>query len=506
MLPVNKRQSGFPLQILLEGLTDTRVEGDISVQGISSDSRDIRPGDLFLACRGPNTRGSLFINAALKAGAAAVVVDEELLSDLDRRRPALFPVADLRDKLGLIAGRFYGDPSKQLRLTGVTGTNGKTTVSWWLAKLHSLLTQTQAGLIGTLGYGCYPRLQSGLNTTPGAISLQRLFAGFVEAGADTAFMEVSSHALDQGRVSGVDFDVAVFTNLSRDHLDYHRSLDEYFRAKQKLFAFNSLRAAVVNCDDPYGQAILRALPAGIEAISYGLSGDPQQSVQPLVRARPAPGAELILDITSPWGNGQVRPGVTGKFNAGNILALVSVLGLAGFPLERILEKLDNIGPVPGRMESFRRADGAQIVVDYAHTPAALEQALASLRECCAGRLICVFGCGGERDKEKRPQMGELAEQLSDEVILTDDNPRSEAGDDIIEAILAGITANGCATIERNRSRAIELALERAGPADVVLIAGKGHETCQEIAGTRYPFNDMQQVRSLLARNSHQVMR
>ena len=493
----HKHQAGFPLQTLLEGMTDGPVETDISVQGISSDSREIQEGDLFLACRGPNTRGSLFIRAAVEAGAAAVAVDEELLSDLDRRRTALIPVAGLRDKLGLIAGRFYGDPTKHLRLTGVTGTNGKTSVSWWLAKVHSLLTQRQAGLVGTLGYGPYPRLQSGLNTTPGAISLQRMFAGFVEAGMDTAFMEVSSHALDQGRVSGVEFDVAVFTNLSRDHLDYHRDLQEYFRAKEKLFGFRSLRAAVVNSDDPYGRRILRGLPAGIEVISYGLSGDPQQSVYPDVKATQAPGAELVLDIASPWGNGRVRPGVTGKFNIGNILAAVSVLGLAGFPMDRILEKMENIGPVPGRMETFIRTDGVRIVVDYAHTPAALEQALASLRECCSGRLICVFGCGGERDEEKRPQMGEVAETLSDVVILTDDNPRAESGDDIIEAILSGITGKDAAIIERNRSRAIELALGKAGPGDVVLIAGKGHETHQEVAGTRYPFNDRQQVRRLL---------
>ena len=496
-LSIDKRQTGFPLQTLLEGMTDARIENDISIRGISSDSRDVREGDLFLACRGTNTRGSLFIRAAIEAGAAAVAVDDELLSDLDRRRTALIPVPGLRDKLGLIAGRFYGDPTKHLSLTGVTGTNGKTSVSWWLAKVHSLLTQRQAGLIGTLGYGPYPRLQSGLNTTPGAVSLQRLFAGFVEAGMDTAFMEVSSHALDQGRVNGVDFDVAVFTNLSRDHLDYHRDLQEYFRAKEKLFAFRPLRAAVVNCDDPYGRKILRGLPAGIETIGYGLSGNPRQSVCPVVKATPAPGAELVLDIASPWGNGRLRPGVTGKFNVGNILAAVSVLGLAGFPMDRILEKMENIGPVPGRMETFMRTDGLRIVVDYAHTPAALEQALASLRECCAGRLICVFGCGGERDGEKRPQMGEVAETLSDEVILTDDNPRSEPGDDIIEAILSGITGKGAVTVERNRSRAIELALEQAGPGDVVLIAGKGHETCQEIADTRYPFSDRQQVRRLL---------
>lgn len=499
MLTVARHRTGFPLQTLLEGMTDAPVQGNILVQGISSDSRDIREGDLFIACRGTHTRGSLFIRDALKAGAVAVVMDEELMSDLDRRRGAIFPVADLPDKLGLIAGRFYGNPAEHLHLTGVTGTNGKTSICWWLAKVHSLLAGRPAGLIGTLGHGSYPRLDPGPNTTPGAISLQRLLAGFVEADADTAFMEVSSHALDQGRVNGVDFDVAVFTNLSHDHLDYHRNLQDYFQAKQKLFLFDSLRAAVVNCDDTFGRALLDSLPSGIEVIGYSLSGTPQQSTPPLVKAALLPGAEPVLDITCPWGNGQVKPGVTGAFNAGNILAVVSVLGLAGFPLDRILEKLENIGPAPGRMESFRRADGARIVVDYAHTPAALEQVLASLREYCKGRLICVFGCGGDRDRKKRPRMGEVAQALADEVILTDDNPRHEAGDGIIGDILSGMTGRDPARVERNRSGAIELALGQAGPDDVVLIAGKGHEACQEVAGKRYPFNDRQQVRHLLGK-------
>ena len=483
------------MQTLLEGIADAPPGQDMPVQGISADSREVRPGDLFLACPGTSTRGSLYIRDALQAGAVAVVVDEALLSDLDRRLGAVIPAPALRDKLGLIAARFYGEPTQRLRVTGVTGTNGKTSVSWWLAKAHSALAGKPAGLVGTLGYGCFPRLQSGPNTTPGAIGLQRLCAGFLDSGADAAFMEVSSHALDQGRVNGVGFDAALFTNLSRDHLDYHRDLDDYFRAKSKLFAFESLRAAVVNADDDWGRKLLQRLPAGVEALSYGLSG----AYEPLVRAAPAPGAELVLDIASPWGSGRVRPGVTGKFNAGNILAVVSTLCLAGFPLDRVLEELENTGPVPGRMESFLRADGARAVVDYAHTPAALEQALASLGEDCEGRLTCVFGCGGDRDRSKRPLMGEAAERLAAQVILTDDNPRTESGDGIIADILSGVKDAAVVTVERNRARAIELALEQAGPGDVALIAGKGHETVQEVAGRRYPFSDRQQVRKLLER-------
>ncbi len=496
MLAENKRQTGVPLRVLLDGLTGAPVSQDLSVQGISADSRVLRPGDLFLACEGTRTRGSLFIQAALQAGAAAVAVDEALLADLDRRRFEVIPVPALRDKLGLIAARFYGAPTERLRVTGVTGTNGKTSVSWWSAQVHSALAGKPAGLVGTLGYGCFPKLQSGPNTTPDAIGVQRLCADFLNAGAGAAFMEVSSHALDQGRVNGVEFDAAVFTNLSRDHLDYHPDLDAYFRAKQKLFAFDSLRAAVVNIDDDYGRLLLRNLPAGVEAISYGLAGGAHT---PLVVAAPAPGAQLVLDIESPWGRGRVRPGVTGKFNAGNILAVISTLCLAGFPLDRVLQALDDIGPVPGRMEWFTRADGARVVVDYAHTPAALEQVLASLGEDCEGRLICVFGCGGDRDRDKRALMGEVAARHATDVILTDDNPRSEDGDEIIAAIVSGMADFTAVSIERNRSRAIELALDKARPADVVVIAGKGHETTQEIAGKRYPFSDRQQVRVLLER-------
>ena len=496
MLAENRNQAGIPLQSLLEGMTDAPVGHGISVQGISDDSRAVRPGDLFLACPGTRTRGSLYIRDALQAGAAAAVVDEALLSDLDRRPGTVIPAPALRDKLGLIAARFHGEPTQRLRVTGITGTNGKSSVSWWLAQAHSALAGKPAGLVGTLGYGCFPRLHSGPNTTPGAIGLQRLCAGFLDAGADAAYLEVSSHALDQRRVNGVGFDAAVFTNLSRDHLDYHRDMDEYFRAKSRLFAFESLRAAVVNSDDVWGRKLLQQLPAGVEAISYGLAGSGHA---PPVTAAPAPGPEPALDITSPWGRGRVRPGVAGKFNAGNILAVISALCLAGFSFDRVLEALENAGPAPGRMESFLRADGARAVVDYAHTPAALEAALTSLGEDCEGRLICVFGCGGDRDRDKRPLMGAAAERLAAQVILTDDNPRFEDGDAIIVDILSGMKRGAAVTVERNRSRAIELALERVRPGDVALIAGKGHETVQEIAGKRYPFSDRQQVRALLQR-------
>ena len=496
MLAENKSQTGIPLQTLLEGMAGAPVGPGISVQGISADSRDVRPGDLFLACPGTRTRGSLFIRDAVQAGAVVIAVDETLLSDLDRRRYSVIPVPALRDKLGLIAARFYGEPTKRMGVTGVTGTNGKTSVSWWAAKVHSRLTGRPAGLVGTLGSGCFPRLQSGANTTPGAIGVQRLCAGFLDAGTVAAFMEVSSHALDQGRVNGVEFDTAVFTNLSRDHLDYHRDLDEYFAAKKKLFAFESLSSAVVNIDDAYGRALLQQLPPGMEKISYGLA---ESAHAPLVRATPDPDPGLVLNIESPWGRGRVRPGVAGKFNAGNILAVISLLCSAGFPLDLVLQELEDIGPVPGRMESFSHPDGARVVVDYAHTPAALEQVLASLGEDCPGRLICVFGCGGDRDREKRPLMGEVAKRLATDVILTDDNPRSEDGDDIIAAILSGMKDSAAVTVERNRSRAIELALEQARSGDVVLIAGKGHETVQEVAGRRYPFSDRQQVRMFLER-------
>lgn len=504
MTAVANRPSGRPLQELLAGLAAVPAGADVVVTGLSSDSRRVKKNDLFLACRGAQTRGARFIREALDAGAAAVAVDEAPppAPAAGRRRPAVFQVPGLREKLGLIASRFYGEPSRRLRLTGITGTNGKTSIAYWAARLHSLLADRRPGLIGTLGYGRYPRLRPGPNTTPGPIVVQSLLADFVAKGATAAFMEVSSHALDQGRVNGVDFDVGVFTNLGRDHADYHADRQSYFAAKQKLFSGGALRAAVVNYDDEHGRKILAGLAAGIEPCSYGLmpgGAGAARRKHPIVcgTASAAPRGRVCLDVRSPWGGGRARTAVLGAFNASNLLAVLAVLCLAGFALDEVLEKMHGLGPAPGRMEEIRPPGGPRVIVDYAHTPDALEQALASLKPPRGGRLVCVFGCGGERDRDKRAPMGRAAERLADEVVLTDDNPRGEASGAIIDAILAGMSDRRRVLVEQDRAAAIALALGRAGPDDVVLIAGKGHETYQEIAGARRPFNDSRQVRRCL---------
>ena len=498
---------GRPVKALLQDLVAAPIENNISVTGISSDSRVTEKGDLFLACRGLNTNGGLFIRDAVRAGAGAVAVDQDLMDGglvpgPDERRLPVFPVRDLHEKSGLIAGRFYGEPAKKLNLVGVTGTNGKTSVTYWSAKVCSALAGKPAGLVGSLGYGRWPNLKAGINTTPDPVTLHGLFADFVEEDVDAAFMEVSSHALAQHRVAGVDFDVAVFTNLSRDHLDYHKTMQIYAEVKQKLFLFESLRAAVVNYDDKYGRKIIRRLPGNVQVISYGManaSGRAPATGHPVIRAElsTATDGKISLAVFSPWGNGNIQTELMGRFNASNLLAVIAVLRLSGFSLNEILEKTSAINSVPGRMEYFTSPDGARIVVDYAHSPDALEKVLTSLKEFCGGRLICVFGCGGNRDKAKRSRMGKLAEEFSDEIILTDDNPRDESPEEIISDILSGMDGDELTTIERNRSKAIELAIGKAGPGDVVLIAGKGHETCQEIAGVRRPFNDGRQVRQLL---------
>lgn len=493
---------GAPVAKLLEGLTAAPMAKELRVTGLSLDSRRVQKDDLFLACRGERVHGGAFVKDAARAGARAVAIDAALAPGLEECRLPVFPVSDLRSKSSLIAGRFYGHPSDKLKAVGVTGTNGKTSVAFWSAQLYAALAGKPAGLSGTLGSGLYPDLQPGLNTTPDPVALQGLLSRFAAEGVEAVFMEVSSHALHQGRVEGVRFAVAAFTNLSPEHLDYHGDLRTYAAAKKKLFLFETLQGAVVNHDDECGRQILRRLPETMETISYGLSGAAgleTEGEHPLLRARVATDSQgnISLAVSSPWGSGKINTRVAGRFNAANLLAAIGIMRLLGFPWDDIMEQAGELSSPPGRMERLAGRDGEQIVIDYAHSPAALEQALDSARAFCDGRLICVFGCGGNRDRAKRGPMGKLAETLSDEVILTDDNPRDEPSEAIIADILAGMGDADKALIENNRAKAIALALGRAGPGDVVLIAGKGHETSQDIAGVRHPFNDAAQVRQCL---------
>lgn len=504
MMALKNSMEGQSLTELVAGFGIVTADDERAVRGLSVDSRLIEDGSLFLACRGQNTSGVNFIDDAVRRGAVAAAVD---MRDLAQARGAPVPVIPVRDLsacAGRIAARFYGEPSRHLRVVGVTGTNGKTSVTHYIASALGRAENGRAGIIGTLGYGPAARLRPTLLTTPDAVTIQRELADMRAQGVTAVAMEVSSHALQQHRVDGVNFDTAVFTNLTRDHLDYHGSMEDYAAAKQMLFEVPGLRRAVVNLDDPFGRELFRRIAPEAVKVGYRLLDDFAASPAPACLEgrllENLPGS-LALAVRGPWGSGDLRSALTGRFNASNVLATLAVLCLQDVPLATAMDAVSAVHPVAGRMETFGGGGKPTVVVDYAHTPDALEQALRALRPGCRGRLHCVFGCGGDRDRGKRPQMGKVAAALSDHVVVTSDNPRSESPEAIIDEILEGIPGTSVIDVVPDRAEAIRLAVESAAVEDVILIAGKGHETYQEIQGRRYPFSDRELVRRLLEERS-----
>jgi len=485
------------MQDLLAGSAAKTAFGDIVVHGLSLDSRTLGAGDAFVALHGTHTHGIAFAPAAAARGAAVVIAEMPAPSgfaDAPIGVPTIW-VDGLRDRLGTIAARFFDEPSRAMCVSGVTGTNGKTSTVQLLAQALASLGRRTA-TIGTLGAGLPGSFSAGERTTPDAISVQRLLAHFREQGASDVAMEVSSHALEQGRVNAVQFNVAVFTNLTRDHLDYHGTMDAYGDAKRRLFGFPGLTAAVINRDDAFGRELLDGLPGTLQVISYALEDD-RADVRAADVETHAGGLRFTLCM--PSGGGAIESQLLGRFNVSNLLAVAACLHALGFAFAEIAAALGGLQPVAGRMNRLGGDAGVPLVViDYAHTPDALEQALASLRAHCVGQLICVFGCGGERDVGKRPQMGAIAERLADRIIITDDNPRGENGDAIISDVVGGLERAAAATIERDRARAISAAIVHADASDVVLIAGKGHEPYQEIAGVQHAFDDLVVARDALA--------
>jgi UDP-N-acetylmuramoyl-L-alanyl-D-glutamate--2,6-diaminopimelate ligase len=402
-------------------------------------------------------------------------------------------IEDLRTRLGEIAARFFDRPSEAMTLVGVTGTNGKTSTVQLLAQAFTRLG-SRAATIGTLGAGLHGAMQSGERTTPDVISVHALLAQFRDAGATHVAMEVSSHALDQHRVDAVGFDVAVFTNLTRDHLDYHGTMEAYGAAKAKLFAWPGLRAAVINVDDAFGRELAAKLPSSVQAFRYAVDNEEAELRATNVRTH---SDGMDFDLSTPWGSGLIHSRLLGRFNVANLLAVAGALAALDVSFDRIRDVLQTLEPVTGRMNRLGGGACPLVVVDYAHTPDALQQALTTLRAHCEGKLICVFGAGGERDAGKRPQMGAIAEAQADVCIVTDDNPRGEDGDAIVTGILAGFSQPQRARVVRDRARSIELALREARAGDVVLIAGKGHEAYQETAGVKRPFDDFAVARAAL---------
>ena len=480
----------------LEGLS-----ADLAIAGLVQDSREIRPGDAFVAIAGFGAHGLNFVDAAREAGAAAILFEPPAPAELPPPADAI-PVAGLRARMGAMADTFHGHPSAAMTTVGVTGTNGKTSTVQLLAQAWTLRGQ-KAATIGTLGAGVWPKIVPTGFTTPLVLRMHALLAELRDEGASTVAMEVSSHALDQGRVDGVHFDVAVFTNLTRDHLDYHGDMASYGAAKARLFDWPGLRAATVNLDDGFGRELFEAVGGRVRVFGFSSRGAAGASVRAEEVGLDAGGIRFMLHA----GNQAhpVRSPLLGRFNVDNLLGVATTLVALGMAPALVAETLSQLAPVDGRMSRLGGEGGLPlVVVDYAHTPDALEQALASLRAHTAGKLVCVFGCGGERDRGKRPQMAAIAERGADVAIVTDDNPRGEDGDAIIADIVAGFADRARAIVLRDRARAIAEAIGMAGADDVVLVAGKGHEPYQEINGVRHPFDDTATARELLRRRAQHM--
>jgi UDP-N-acetylmuramoyl-L-alanyl-D-glutamate--2,6-diaminopimelate ligase len=468
----------------------------VNITRLTSDSRAVQPGDTFVAYPGAQADGREYIRHAIERGANAVLWDAHDFAWNPEWNVPHLAVKDLRHQAGLIADHVYGHPSQQLWMVGVTGTNGKTSISHWLARTFSGLGRKSA-VLGTVGNGFPGALQATANTTPDALLVHGLLAGYAEQGAQAAVMEVSSHALTQGRVNGVKYDVALLTNLTRDHLDYHGDMQSYAAAKRRLFDWDQLKYAVLNLDDAFGAELAEQLQdKNPEVIGYGMKDESLKLAERLgirmvhgsLSQMDAKG--LVLQMHTSWGAAVMRSKLIGRFNASNLLGALAVLLASDVHIDDAAEELGKQKAVAGRMQTLGGKNTPAVVVDYAHTPDALEKVLLTLREVTepfGGKVICVFGCGGDRDRGKRPMMGTVASKFADVRIITNDNPRSEEPGEIIEAIKTGM--QGVYQVIEDRAKAITHAIGSALPKDTVLLAGKGHEDYQEIKGVRYPFSD-----------------
>ena len=486
------------LSSLLGGIADVPSSNDVAIFSMTQDSREVEVGCLFVALKGVQQHGMEYAERAEMLGAVAVVFEsDESLEPVETNIPQ-FEIADLRESLGMIADRFYSSPSQSLQMVGITGTDGKTSVSHFMAQAIN-----NCAVIGTLGLGLLDDLEVATHTTPDVINVHKSLAAMKEQGIATVAMEVSSHALDQGRVAGVAFDVAVLTNLSRDHLDYHKTVEAYADAKEKLFHWSNLKAVVLNLDDEFGRKVAKKVSQTQTVVGYGVGkaeNYPAGSLMAIDTKFTVNGICAVVQYGSQ--KGQLAVSVLGRFNLSNLLAsLGAMLGL-GIAFNDAVSQLNKVQTVAGRMEKVGGvlSDSILTVVDFAHTPNALESVLKALREHLgneASNLICVFGCGGDRDAGKRPLMAAVAEKYANVVIATDDNPRTESPELIMQDIVAGFENKEAVIVEHDRSVAIYKALKRAKSGDAVLIAGKGHETGQILATGTIPFNDREQVKQAL---------
>ncbi|WP_028451765.1 UDP-N-acetylmuramoyl-L-alanyl-D-glutamate--2,6-diaminopimelate ligase [Chitinilyticum aquatile] len=488
-----------PASRALPALDFAAIDAIAAGRNLCVDSRKVQTGDVFLAFQGEYADGRDHIAAAIANGATAVIWESDDFEWNTNWQVANLGIAQLREQAGIVASHLLGNPSHDMTVIGITGTNGKTSIANWLAQAFALLGN-KCGVLGTLGNGFPGALESSTHTTLDPVSLQGWLARLKQEGATHVAMEVSSHGLVQARAHGTAITTAVFTNLTRDHLDYHETMAAYGAAKAQLFDWQGLKAAVINADDAFGRELIAGCNCEL-VYGYGFTaGD-------LRVTRYAATLEgLQLEIDTPLGSTTIRSPLLGSFNASNLLACLGVLLAQGVTLSAASAVLGQIEPAAGRMQRLGGNGKPLVVIDYAHTPDALEKALTTLREAMPSHshLFCVFGCGGDRDRGKRPIMGEIACRLADSVVITSDNPRSESPQRIIQDIVAGVSGvpgsgNANYAITSDRADAIADTIDMAQAGDVILIAGKGHETYQEIQGVRHHFDDSEVAARVLAR-------
>jgi UDP-N-acetylmuramoyl-L-alanyl-D-glutamate--2,6-diaminopimelate ligase len=495
-MPAEQLTTTITLAELLRGFVDAPA---IRIRGISSDSRHLKRGDLFLACEGHSSHGLDYVGDAVSAGVAAIAWDAST-ADLQAGDVGVPMVAveGLAQHIGEIANRFYGRPSAAVRVIGVTGTNGKTTVAWLVAQCLEALGR-HCGYIGTLGIGIGEIDGGDGMTTPGAIELHKNLASFRDQGAEWAAVEVSSHALSQNRIAGVALDTVMFTNLSRDHLDYHGDMQSYAETKARLFLESDAKHRIINLDSEFGAQL--AARCGQDVVTVSSNPDRVANGRSYVFVRSVVPTESgsLVKVSSSWGDGEFLLSLPGDFNVANAIMVLALLLQHGIPTDQACDVLSTVGAPPGRMQRVAGpATAPSVFVDYAHTPAAIEVALRALRAHCQGRLWCVMGCGGDRDAGKRPQMGRAAERVADHVVITSDNPRGESPTAIIDGIVGGLGSPQHATIIEDRAAAIAWTIEAAAAEDCILVAGKGHENYQLIGGERRDFSDIAVAATVLA--------
>ncbi|SHH98700.1 UDP-N-acetylmuramoyl-L-alanyl-D-glutamate--2,6-diaminopimelate ligase [Ferrimonas marina] len=471
------------------------VETGIRFNNMALDSRKIEPGDLFVAVQGHLLDGRDFIEAAIAKGAVAILCQADQSGRLpDQGGVPVVGIRALPQHLSAVALRAYPQASEP-RLVGVTGTNGKTTVTQLYAQLRTGLDE-RTGVMGTVGNGLWGQLTPSANTTSDAVTVAATLAAQAQAGASAVAMEISSHGLSQNRVSALPIEVAVFTNLSRDHLDYHGDMESYAEAKRQLFSQPGLQGSVLNLDDEYGSLWHRQLKGQMRALGYSIDGARCEGDYLTATDLRFTDAGVEARLESSFGQGQLRSPLLGKFNLANLLAALGALLMQGYPLADLLAQVAKLQPAAGRMERYQGSTGPTLVVDYAHTPDALEQALSALRHHCQGQLWCLFGCGGERDRGKRPMMAQSAERFADRLVITADNPRSEAFDQIVQDMLPGLQKPDGALVIEDRAEAVRQAYQQAADGDLILLAGKGHEDYQLIQGKTLSYNERHLAQAL----------